>query len=406
MAEEDDMDNVDEIVDELIELVDENENADHEDLEEVEHEDVEEARILGMSRDEFYETFRKQWVRGILLMFFETGYHPLANSRHLTYLGYEPFPLFRTRQGFFGLHGPEVLCRPSIFYYTFYLYRKHGVEALYLGLDPHILGLFVERFFTFFAHKYIDFYYPDMGGKPLVLREDTKESDLTDMQSFRKRLRYFIRSITVSTANIVIVYPFTVMTMRHIAQFIYKQNIGGSIKYEHFFTTIWKIGHNEGPKGFYGGLIPAILGNFFYSAGFATTMFILSRIITRIKRAYRMQKDSIETKIMDFFGDLIKISAKFMLIHLTMPMKVVSWCMALKGSGLAIPTLPYSENNDSWEDVYGVVKNLPWIPTVRRWFHRTYDGPIRAQADFDGIKYYVDNNRFWYQPLEEDDWLL
>jgi hypothetical protein len=36
------------------------------------------------------------------------------------------------------------------------------------------LGLFVERFFTFFAHKYIDFYYPDMGGKPLVLREDTK----------------------------------------------------------------------------------------------------------------------------------------------------------------------------------------------------------------------------------------
>jgi hypothetical protein len=74
-----------------------------------------------------------------------------------------------------------------------------------------------------------------------------------------------------------------VMTMRHIAQFIYKQNYGGSIKYEHFFTTVWKIGHNEGPKGFYGGLIPAILGNFFYSAGFATTMFILSRIITRIK---------------------------------------------------------------------------------------------------------------------------
>ena len=54
----------------------------------------------------------------------------------------------------------------------------------------------------------------------------------------------------------------------------------------------------------------------------------------KFQRIYQMKKDSIETKIVDITGDLVKISTKYMLIHLTMPMKVVAWCMALGGSGL------------------------------------------------------------------------
>lgn len=100
---------------------------------------------------------------------------------------------------------------------------------------------------------YLDRYFPDIGGS-IEKQAKKEEEELTDHESFRLKLRQAIRATISCSVGLIVSRPFTVIMVREIAQLV-----GQETKYHSVFGSLYRIGHEEGPRGLFAGLIPSLL---------------------------------------------------------------------------------------------------------------------------------------------------
>ncbi|KAM3718341.1 Mitochondrial carrier [Dirofilaria immitis] len=297
--------------------------------------------------------------------------YPLTHVKVLFQLGYEPFPLTSGKFLWFFREGYFL---PNGIKYAKGMYNRHGLHKLYAGIDASIISQITSASVDLMTNIYIDRHYPEIGGKPINI--DKEESEMSDMESFRRVLRFAIRESISRTVAVIISRPFTVIMIRQIAQIV-----GGELKYHNVLSSLRLVGIEEGPKGLFSGLIPQLIAEYLSIWGVHFVLYGIERI------TLRAQQDAIRSNNKE--GENLVVSTRKML-HLiapvfvnsfTYPFQVVSTVMAVAGSGLLISLLPYSPPFSLWQDAYDYLLPVNGLKRGSRIFWREHCGAVSVGSD-------------------------
>ncbi|KAK0409512.1 hypothetical protein QR680_004587 [Steinernema hermaphroditum] len=103
---------------------------------------------------------------------------------------------------------------------------------MFTGVESAVLANVTGGIVSFAASKYLDKYYPNVGGKPENLGKE--EKDMSDHESFRVMVRTATRETLSRTIGLVIT-----------------QLISEELKYTDPLSCFYRIGREEGPAGFF-----------------------------------------------------------------------------------------------------------------------------------------------------------
>ena len=139
------------------------------------------------------------------------------------------------------------------------------------------------------------------------------------------------RGAALRVTCVLATQPFTVMSVRAMAQFV-----GRESKYNGIFSSIAEIFHENGILGFWQGWIPRAIGEVSLVALTSTLTYIINRYILS------------EKDVQMYTGHI----SGFIASSIVYPFNVVSSCMVVSRSGLAAgypPNMPFYQ---SWVDCY------------------------------------------------------
>ncbi|KHN81065.1 Mitochondrial carrier -like protein 2 [Toxocara canis] len=248
--------------------------------------------------------------------------YPLANIKTLFQLGYEPFPLSTGKM--FGI-GREAYFLPNGFSYGRNMLKKHGWSGLYNGVDAAIVATLVGGSVSFATSMYLDRYFPDIGGKPVNLEKEERE--LSEEESVRRLVRSAIRETAARTVGVIVARPFTVIMVRKVAQLI-----GGEMKYGDVISSLYVIGREEGPKGYFSGLVPQLIAEFITIWGVHSLIYVIERGMLHIQGPDHVE-DAEKEELMTSTKKVLHLVAPFIVNTFSYPYTVVSTVMAVTGSG-------------------------------------------------------------------------
>ncbi|CAH8664843.1 unnamed protein product [Heterobilharzia americana] len=177
--------------------------------------------------------------------FISTVTHPLTYARTLMLLGYEPFPPVR-RFALRNIFQPEYKAYyyPSVFAYCHKLRKEVGLYGIFtIGLPASIIGSFVKSYST---DRIMERLTPNFFEKKTFF--ETEEG---------------IRNFLVSTSKVtvarvvgtVLSYPFQVVMIRQMSQFINKAQL-----YDCIVVAFPSLLKHEGLLSFFSGLTPRLIG--------------------------------------------------------------------------------------------------------------------------------------------------
>ncbi|VDM63868.1 unnamed protein product [Angiostrongylus costaricensis] len=243
--------------------------------------------------------------------------HPLTCVKTLIQLGHEPFPLSTGKT--LIVAGRNAYFLPNAFSYASQLAHARGMGVLFTGIDSAICSIIIQGITSYQTRKYIDTYYPEIGGKPE--NENEEEKSITNHQSLKRHLRGAIRESFVRVVTLTVARPLTVAMIRQIAQLI-----GSETKYRGVVPTIHVIGLEEGPPGLFSGLVPQLVGEVIVVFGTAALVFAAERAF--VHSGMYEKKDEKSVKVRGF-DQLFK-----------------SCC------GLAVSFLPYAPSFVNWHSAW------------------------------------------------------
>jgi carrier protein len=328
---------------------------------------VEEERV----RDYFTKLVAKT-ATGIAL-------HPLTVAKTLMQIGHEPYPL--TTGKVFVFLGREAYFLPNALQYLKNLYNEAGLTTLFTGLDAGILSSLTGGATAFALELYLDRYFPDVGGAYQEVKKE--EDELTDHESFRLKLRQAVRATIYTSAGLIISRPLTVVMIREIAQLV-----GREVKYNSVISALYSIGYEEGPRGFFSGLVPALIAQGITIWGTFALTYVLERGLLRATRDNPDPENARKT-----YTDTRKVLNVILPIFVnsfSYPFSVISTVMSLNGSGLAVSLLPYSPAFNYWGDAYDYLKPHGLVRGARL-FLREQKGAVSVGHDH-GL--YASNKHF------------
>ncbi|WKX96980.1 hypothetical protein Q1695_012993 [Nippostrongylus brasiliensis] len=305
--------------------------------------------------------------------------YPLTCVKTLNMLGHEPFPLSTGKT--LIVAGRNAYFLPNTFSYAKQLAHARGLGVLFTGIDSAICSLIVQGITSYKTKKYIDTYYPELGGKPE--NESAEERDLTDHQSFKRHLRGAIRESVVRIATVTIARPLTVVMVRQIAQII-----GRETKYGGVVSSVRLIGIEEGPAGLFSGLVPQIAGEVIVVFGAAALMFAAERAI--VMSGMYEKRGQTSAKEVEDIRKFSNFAIPFVMNSFGYPYQVVSTVMAVMGSGLAVSFLPYTPSFVDWHSAWDYL-SPHGLKRGARMFLREQTGAVTVGPD---QQLYASNKHF------------
>uniref|UniRef100_A0A914YW60 Mitochondrial carrier protein n=1 Tax=Panagrolaimus superbus TaxID=310955 RepID=A0A914YW60_9BILA len=207
-------------------------------------------RDLGDHEKNIKERVRDYFTKLVAKTATGVATHPLTLAKTLFQFGHEPYPLSTGKVLAFFVR--EAYFLPNAFQYLKNLYNEAGFTTLFTGLDAAILSSITGGATSFAMEIFLDQYFPDIGG---AYQETKKqEEELTDHESFRLKLRQAIRASIFTSLGLIVSRPLTVVMIREIAQLV-----GRETKYNSVTGALYTIGYEEGPRGYFSGLVPALI---------------------------------------------------------------------------------------------------------------------------------------------------
>ncbi|KAL1518298.1 hypothetical protein ABEB36_001940 [Hypothenemus hampei] len=281
-----------------------------------------------------------KWSNHTLKVFVNTASHPFDYAKVLIQLGYEPIAP-RPATTFFG---KPALKLPNIFEYVKHIKSVDGFTGLYRGLGPKICGNLLS---AIVAQKCTDFLKAD---------DENSEYDEEDSEEQRQQKWLFLMKcdMITHTAAIVVSHPFYVITIRTMGQFVGKET-----KYTGIFGSIKEIYHQNGMFGFFSGLIPRLLGD-------------LCSLLLAGSLTYAFNRYLVEDKELKVY---ISATMNFISTAVMYPFQVVSTCMTVTNSGLAIGSPPHMPHYPSWVDCWIALNKTNQLKRGSSFLMRYYTGP-------------------------------
>ncbi|KAI1726273.1 mitochondrial carrier like protein 2 [Ditylenchus destructor] len=301
--------------------------------------------------------------------------HPFTFAKTLFQLGHEPYALEKDKS--YVIFGSEVYFLPNVFKYLNFIRKEYSFKALYTGVDANLISNATGAVVSFATSMYLDRYYPEIGGSPENVGKE--EAQMTNYESARVKVRQAIRDSIVNSLGIIIARPFTVVMVREIAQ-----HIGHEGKYPDVFRALIRIGRDEGPPGFFSGLVPELIAGLITIWGCASVRYGVERFL---ENAFD-KNDEIQVKTLKDTRNLMHYVIPLAVNAFSYPFMVVSTVMALNGSCLSASQYPYVPLFSHWSDAYDYFKQWNGLTRGSRMFLRKYQGPTSDGDKYASTKHY------------------
>lgn len=148
-----------------------------------------------------------------------TLFYPITVGKTLMQLGYEPIPPKLTRTVF----GTPKLAYPNIFEYLNYIRNEDGWTGLYRGLSYKLLFSLTEQGSYVYAYNHIDEWIAKGSGQKVNI------PGLNGKDKKRNEFEECMREMACKTVSITVSYPFSLMMVRSIAEFVGRETIYNSL---------------------------------------------------------------------------------------------------------------------------------------------------------------------------------
>lgn len=243
--------------------------------------------------------------------------HPLTYVKVLIQVAHEPIAPKEVTT----LFGKKVNRLPNFFQYVGHIRKVDGWLGLYRGLGPRIAHNIVSTTVTNAIDK--------------RFKEDNKEGEKhgTSVQGFLKETGELAMA---KTAGCVLSYPFQMISIRMMVQFV-----GRETPYSSILSSIKEIYQEEGIKGFFAGLVPHLVGELF-----ALWLF---RTLNYIAMNYLVGEELSETAEVRNYCQGI---SQYISSMITYPFQLVTNIMAVNNSKLIAGNPPLMPIYPSWTDCW------------------------------------------------------
>ncbi|XP_040009118.1 mitochondrial carrier homolog 1-like isoform X2 [Xiphias gladius] len=213
------------------------------------------------------------------------------------------------------MFGRRVLYLPGFFSYAQHIVKVDGKRGLFRGLSPRIISSAIST---------------KVRSKVKQVKLLSKRDDLHT--SLRKVVQETTHEMIIQCLSRVATHPFHVMSVRCMAQFV-----GREVKYSGMFSCFIKIFKDEGVAGFYGGLIPHVLGE---------VLFLwCCNLLAHFINTYAVDESFSQASAVRSYTKFVMGIAVSVL---TYPFMLVADLMAVNNCGLAAGLPPCSPIFKSW----------------------------------------------------------
>ena len=254
-------------------------------------------------------------------------WHPIKVISTLMKLGHEPVPPHEFSYNF--ITGQYSWYYPRTFGYTYGIIRERGFFGLYRGFVPSVIRAMVQ---CAVYHRSLSL---TRHAVEYLLPEGELEINVDDMSTNRNNIKHSAKAfLLLSVAGClteVITRPFTVITLRAIAQ-----HVGQETRYSSVLQAVRQIYYEEGILGFYGGLVPAILQH------------VISNLIRQVVWLLMEETAVMLVPTIGLAPQMKSVLSVYISSVYGHPLLVVSTLMAVNGSGLAAVRTHYSGWRDCW----------------------------------------------------------
>ncbi|XP_028397024.1 mitochondrial carrier homolog 2-like [Dendronephthya gigantea] len=273
--------------------------------------------------------------------------HPIQMTKVMIQIGFEPVEPTPYK----NLFGKQMYKLPGLFTYASIIYQRDGTLGLFRGVTPRI---FAATLNSTINNSMLQMFHSNDQNDDV---DQTSKSDM-DIVEFAKETCY--QSISRATSTIV-TYPFQVVSIRMIAQFVGKET-----KYTGIIQSVREIYSEEGISGLFAGLLPHLIGDL-------VTLWIFRGLTYCVNRA-------VSSEIGDF-KDLkvyTQQASHIIVSSMTYPFVLVANLMAVnkcRFEGTSkLPTF------DGWTDCWGTLRkhHLLWRGSsiFRRTSNTNIAGPL------------------------------
>lgn len=249
----------------------------------------------------------------------ETLYHPIRYAKTLVRIGYEPLHPYQSKT----LFGKTVWYYPNLFAYLRHVQDVDGFSGLFRGLGPNLTRVVVCRLIAY-----------------------TKPPTFDDCEFVEERHRDFVKmllnvgsDIVYEVSNIVVWYPFHLIMVRNMSQFI-----GRELIYSDAVSATGEVLNNSGISGFFKGMAPLIVGE-------AVTR-LLTGVIMHILTTHVLPKSITCGEYKELLCYIKLGISSLVHIQWTYAFIVVSTVMSVNGSGLAAGYPPVMPIYQDWLECY------------------------------------------------------
>lgn len=290
---------------------------------------------------------RPESITAILMnTLLSTPLYPFKLVQVLIQLGHEPVEPQRRYSFMFQQY---MYYYPGLLGYTRAIVREEGWTGLYRGVGHNlyqsVVSLTARNMLQPLVYSAVNripmpFHGIETGDVP-----DTEpKNSLDNMSAILTRVsRMFLSSLFTSFAVELVVHPFQVMTIRSMAQ-----AIGKETTYNVVWSSAVEIYQTQGLRGFYSGLVPALLGHLCTVLIHSTLMLMFEIITANI--THQVGKVAVKTFIAMPLLAYIPRSYSY-------PFFLMSNLMVVNDMGLAAGALPYAPVYQDWRDCYRHLKS-------------------------------------------------
>ncbi|XP_066932581.1 mitochondrial carrier homolog 2-like [Clytia hemisphaerica] len=240
--------------------------------------------------------------------------HPLTYIKVLIQVGHEPIAPVKTTT----LFGKTVYRLPNFIQYGKHIKRVDGWLGLYRGLGPRLVSDFIGS---------------------TVNNAVTTKLNVSKDEEPDKSPGTFIREtgqLTIAkTCSIVVSYPFHVISIRMMVQFV-----GRETYYNNIFSSIQEIYNEEGISGFFSGVVPFLIGEL--------VALWISRTISYLIRKQLPHEEASRDEVKSYSSQL----SGFIASMVTYPFHLVNTLLAVNDTRLVAGNPPLMPIYESWTDCW------------------------------------------------------
>ena len=304
--------------------------------------------LMGGDPSRMYDREQSKESTGLVLAnaMLCTPIYPFRLIQVLIQLGHEPV---QPQSRFSFMFQQYMYYYPGLLGYARAIVRDEGWTALYRGVRDNFVQSLVfmttrnllQPLISLAVNRIpMPFHRMETGDVP-----DTEPNNSIDSMPaiLTRGSHMFLSTLFTSFAIEFVIHPFQVITIRSIAQSIGKETI-----YKGGYSSAAEIYHAQGLKGFYSGLVPALLGHL-CTGMIHSSLWLMFEIITA-NIAHRVGKVVLKTFVAIPLLAYVPSSYSY-------PFFLMSNLMAVNNVGLAAGSLPYAPVYENWRSCYRHLKS-------------------------------------------------